>query len=61
MGHLDDVNMSWFAHLRTAWGMAAVFFIGSIRLLVHGILPFVDDKAGQTTVAKARTRMGHDD
>ncbi|DAC36679.1 MAG: hypothetical protein CMA08_04495 [Euryarchaeota archaeon] len=61
MGHLEDVNMTWFAHLRTAWGMAIVFFIGSVRLLVHGILPFVDDKAGQTTVANVRKRMGHND
>jgi len=61
MGHLNDVNMNWFTHLFTAWSMAAMFLFGSVRLLVHGVLPFVDDKAGQNTVARVRRRMGHDD
>tara|TARA_B100000900_G_scaffold115999_1_gene97630 strand:- start:1577 stop:1816 length:240 start_codon:yes stop_codon:yes gene_type:complete len=59
MGHLNDVGMNWFAHLITAWGMAAMFLLGSVRLLVHGLLPFVDVKAGQNTVANVRRRMGH--
>lgn len=61
MGHLADVGMSYFGHMRTAWGMAFVFLLGALRLVVHGILPNVDTMAGQTTVAKARQRMGHDD
>ena len=61
MGHLNDVNMNWFTHLFTAWSMAAMFLLGSVRLLVHGVLPFVDDKAGQNTVARVRRRMGYDD
>tara|TARA_B100000459_G_scaffold75423_1_gene42005 strand:+ start:61 stop:300 length:240 start_codon:yes stop_codon:yes gene_type:complete len=61
MGHLNDVDMNWFAHLITAWGMAAMFLFGSVRLLVHGLLPFIDVKAGQNTVANVRRRMGHDE
>jgi hypothetical protein len=41
--------------------MAAMFLLGSVRLLVHGLLPFVDVKAGQNTVANVRRRMGHDE
>ena len=61
MGHLDDVGMGYFAHLRTAWGMAILLMFGGMRLLVHGALPFFDIEAGQQTVTRARRRMGYDD
>ena len=41
MKHLEDVNESYFQHLRFAWSVAFV-------LLVHGLLPFVwIDKASR--------------
>ena len=41
--------------------MAFVFLFGGMRLLVHGLLPFVDTEAGQRTVSTARRRMGHEE
>jgi len=39
MGHLKDVGLNYFEHLRRAWTIAFVSF-------VHGLLPFVwEDKA----------------
>ena len=38
-----------------------LLLIGGVRLLIHGLLPFVDTEAGQRTVTKARRRMGHED
>ncbi len=61
MGHLEDVGKGWFSHLKGAWGMAFVFLFGGMRLLVHGLLPFVDTEAGQRTVSTARRRMGHEE
>ena len=50
MGHLSDVNKSYFGHLIDAWKMAFWFFLGSIRLVAHGLLPNFDTEAGQNTV-----------
>ena len=61
MGHLEDVGMGYFAHLKTAWGMAFLLVSGGARLMIHGLLPFFDIEAGQQTVRKARRRMGYED
>lgn len=61
MGHLEDVGMGYFAHLKRAWGMAFLLLFGGVRLLIHGLLPFFDIEAGQRTVTKARRRMGYED
>ena len=52
MGHLQDLNISYFKHLKQAWKMAFWFGLGSLRLIIHGILPNVDIEAGQSTVSK---------
>ena len=52
MGHLQDIEMSWFAHFRTAWKLAFVCLLGSVRLLIHGVFPNVDVAAGRKTAAK---------
>ncbi|MEC8625981.1 MAG: DUF6356 family protein [Candidatus Thermoplasmatota archaeon] len=44
MGHLEDVGMGYFAHLKTAWGMAFLLLFGGVRLLTHGLLPFLTSK-----------------
>lgn len=44
--------MSWFAHFRTAWKLAFVCLLGSVRLLIHGLFPNVDVAAGRKTAAK---------
>lgn len=50
MGHLADINKSYFGHLVGAWKMAFWFALGSLRLIIHGILPNIDEHAGQRTV-----------
>lgn len=50
MGHLADIDKSYFSHLVGAWKMAFWFALGSVRLIVHGILPNFDEDAGQKTV-----------
>lgn len=52
MGHLKDLNISYFQHLRQAWKMAFWFGLGSIRLLIHGIVPDFDTEAGHSTVLR---------
>ena len=52
MGHLQDLNMTYFQHLIQAWKMAFWFGLGSIRLIIHGFLPNVDVQAGHSTVQK---------
>ena len=41
MKHLVDQNLTYFQHLRFAWGLALQLLIGSLISLVHGILPFI--------------------
>jgi hypothetical protein len=50
MGHLADIDKSYFSHLLGAWKMAFWFILGGFRLIVHGILPNIDTKAGQDIV-----------
>lgn len=50
MGHLSDVNKSYFSHLIGAWKMSFWFALGALRLIVHGLIPNVDVDAGQHTV-----------
>ncbi len=52
MGHLEDIGESWFTHFRRASRLSFVCFIGSFRLLIHGLLPNVDVAAGRKTAAK---------
>ncbi|MBT4058966.1 MAG: hypothetical protein HOE69_01490 [Euryarchaeota archaeon] len=50
MGHLADIDKSYISHLLGAWKMAFWFTFGGFRLIVHGVLPNFDTKAGQDTV-----------
>lgn len=50
MGHLADINKSYFSHMLGAWKMAFWFAFGAFRLILHGILPNFDQHAGQNTV-----------
>jgi hypothetical protein len=52
MGHLKDINKTYLQHLVGAWRMAFWFGFGSLRLVIHGILPNFDTKAGHSTVQK---------
>lgn len=50
MGHLKDIDKSYFQHMFGAWKMAFWFAMGAVRLLIHGVLPNIDQDAGQKTV-----------
>jgi hypothetical protein len=50
MGHLKDINKSYLSHLFGAWKMAFWFFLGSFRLILHGLIPNLDTEAGRDTV-----------
>jgi|TARA_B110001452_G_C15224154_1_gene424324 hypothetical protein len=52
MGHLKDINATYFQHLIRAWKMAFWFGLGSLRLIIHGLLPNFDIEAGHSTVKK---------
>lgn len=52
MGHLKDIGKTYLQHLRQAWVMAFWFTLGGFRLLIHGLLPNFDTKAGHSTVQK---------
>ena len=60
MGHLEDVGMGYFAHLKTAWGMAFLLLSGRASADPWASALF-DIEAGQRTVTKARRRMGYED
>jgi len=60
MGHLQDVGMSWPSHLVRAWAIAAVFLFGAVRLLLHGLLPWMDQEAGRRTLHSAAGLLGED-
>jgi len=44
MGHLKDVGMGYFEHMRGAFKLAFRFLLGTVQLIIHGFLPslFVD-------------------
>jgi len=50
MGHLTEIDKSYFQHMLGAWKMAFWFALGAVRLLIHGVLPNFDRDAGQKTV-----------
>lgn len=60
MGHLRDVGMTWPSHLIRAWTISIVFLLGALRLLLHGLLPWMDQEAGQRTLHHAARLMGED-
>lgn len=49
MGHLAEIDKSYFQHMLGAWKMAFWFALGAVRLLIHGVLPNFDRDAGQKT------------
>ena len=37
--HLKQINMGYIQHLKMSFGYSYKFFYGSIKAIVHGILP----------------------
>ncbi len=55
--HLNNVNESYFQHMRHALSFTAEMFLGAICCLIHGIFPFLFENAGSQIVNKLHDRM----
>ena len=49
MGHLKDVGMGYFEHLLGANKLAFRFLLGTVQLLIHGLIPGLFIDAGKNT------------
>ena len=49
MGHLKDVVMGYFEHLIGAYKLAFRFLLGTVQLLIHGLIPNLFVDAGKKT------------
>ena len=47
MGHLDDVNMTYFAHMKRAFSLSFRYGLSTVQLIIHGFLPFLFIDAGK--------------
>ena len=47
MGHLKDVGMGYFEHMRGAFKLAFRFLLGTVQLIIHGFLPSLFIDAGK--------------
>ncbi len=54
--HLEEVNESYFQHMRHATRFSMKLAVGSMACLVHSIFPFLCEKTGSTIIAA----MHHD-
>lgn len=54
--HLEEVDETYFEHLRHASRFSVTMAVGSIACLVHAIFPFLFTKAGSAII----TKMHHD-
>ena len=59
MGHLDDINQTYWQHFRTAVTLSLRFMIAAPLLLIHAVLPNIFVKAG-SNVIEAYHRMMDD-
>lgn len=47
MGYLKDVGMGYFEHLLGAYKLAFRFALGTLQLLIHGLIPGIFIDAGK--------------
>ena len=59
MGHLDDINQTYWQHVRTAVTLSLRFMIAAPLLLIHALLPNIFVNAG-SNVIEAYHRMMDD-
>lgn len=52
MKHLIENGYSYFGHLRIAFKLSLKCFIVGIKLIVHGIIPFVWEDTGWKKLGK---------
>lgn len=59
MGHLDDINQTYWQHFKAAVTLSLRFFIAAPLLLIHALLPNIFVNAG-SNVIEAYHRMMND-
>ena len=47
MGHLEDVNMTYFSHMKRALSLSFRYGLSAVQLIIHGFLPFLFIDAGK--------------
>ena len=57
MGHLKEIDKGYFSHLFGAWKMAGFFLLGSIRCIIHGVIPDVDTTCAQDTAKRVNMNV----
>lgn len=53
MGHLEDVGITYFSHMKRAFTLSLRYGLSAVQLIIHGLLPFLFINAGK----KQQTRM----
>ena len=52
MGHLEDVGMTYFEHMKGALVLSVRFGLSSIQLVIHALFPFIFIDAGKKAADK---------
>ena len=52
LGHLEDVGMGYFEHMKGALVLSIRFGLSSIQLVLHAIFPFIFVNAGEKAAEK---------
>ena len=52
MGHLEDVGMTYFEHMKGALVLSVRFGLSSVQLVIHAIFPFIFIDAGKKAADK---------
>ena len=55
--HLNDVDESYFQHLRHALSFSLVMLLGSIVCLIHALCPFLFERTGSNYIRTLHDRM----
>lgn len=51
--HLHQVGMTYIEHLMTSCHLSKIFMMGSIKALIHAIIPFIFEKGSTQCVLTA--------
>ena len=50
MGHLEDVGMTYFSHMKRALILSFRFGLSAFQLIIHAFFPFIFIDAGKNAV-----------
>ena len=50
MGHLEDVGMTYFSHMKRAIILSLRFGLSTFQLIIHAFFPFIFIDAGKNAV-----------